>query len=473
MSKVVKEDINALNAVLTITLEKADYEAKFDTELGKYRKHANMRGFRKGKTPLSMLKKMYGKAVLADVINDLLQHELNDFLSRENLNILGQPLPSEDQEEIDFDLKNFRDYTFKFDLGLAPDFEVKGLSEDNTFGKYQVAISEEMIDEELENARKRHGQRVFPEEEIQENDLLKIAVREYEGDEIKEDGVENEFSLLVSSVDNEDLKADILSKKNGDVFRVNLFQLEKDVTDTYVRRYYLGLPEGDAREVGQEYEATIEEVSRIEPAELNEEFFQKYFGQDTDVDSEEKAREKIRESIAKYYDSQADALLFRDFQEDLMEKNQLDLPDDFLKRWLLATNENMTAADIDEHYEEFAKNLQWTLIRNKLVRENELQVEEDAIFEAFKKQISSYFGGSPVNEDLVISMADRMMTDEEQYRRMYDELLVDKLHEFIAGKVTVNPEPIEKESFEEILSEARAKAEAARQKQVAAADEEE
>ncbi len=470
MPKVVREDIDDLNAVLTITLEKEDYERRFLTELEKYRKQSNMRGFRKGKTPISVLKKMYGKAVLAEVVNDLLQRELFGYLEKENLKILGQPLPSEDQEEIEFELKNLEDYTFRFDLGLAPDFEIQGLDKENVFTKYEVDIKEELIDEEMERARKRHGERVFPETEIGEEDMIEFSVRELEGDAVKADGLTNKFSLLVSSVDNEAIKQDILSKNNGDVFRAPLVGLEKNADEDYVRRYYLGFEEESDADVSGEFELTIEEVSRIQLAELDETFFQAFFGEDTEVDSEEKAREEIRKRIARYFDQQADALLFRDIQEDVMEKNDLPLPAGFLKRWLLASNEELTEADVDKNYDAFAKNLQWTLIRNKLIREHDIQVPEDDIFESFKNRIRQYLGGAPLEEQMLIGMADRMMEDEQQYNQVKDELLTDKLHDVLIELVGIAPQAIGQDEFEQLVNEAREQADA---KSQATAEEEE
>ena len=155
MPKVVREDIDNLNATLTITIDKGDYQSKFESELGKYRKQAHMKGFRRGKTPLSVVKKMYGKAVLGEVINDMLQKELFDYLNEKKIDILGQPIPSKDQEQVDIDPKDMSNYEFKFDLGIAPDFEIKGLDKKNTFQKYVVDPKKKMIDTELENSRKR------------------------------------------------------------------------------------------------------------------------------------------------------------------------------------------------------------------------------------------------------------------------------------------------------------------------------
>ncbi|MCO6478063.1 MAG: trigger factor [Phaeodactylibacter sp.] len=455
MPKVVREDIDNLNAVLTVTLEKEDYEPKFNSELSKYRKQANMKGFRKGKTPLSVLKKMYGKSVLADVINEMLQKELYGYLTDEDISILGQPLPSESQEPVSFELKGLEDYTFKFDLGLAPEFEVEGVGPENTFEKIEVEVSEEMVDEELEAARKRHGERKFIEEDIRENDMAKLSAKELDGDEIKADGVESEFSLLVSSISDAEAKEQLLNGKKGDTFRFNLFDLEEDKDEKYVRKYFLELSDDDDREVGRHYEVTVEEVSRIEPAELNQEFFDKFFGEG-EVSSEEEAREKIRGQIEKFYNNQSEALLFRDMQEKLMEINKPELPESFLKRWMKASNENLTDEIIEKEYDNFAQNLQWSLIRSKLVKRFDIKVEREEVLETLKNRVRSYFGGvAPGMEHIIDSTAARLMEDEKQAGQAYDEVLSDKLYEALAAEVEIAPKKVSREDFEAEVAKAR------------------
>jgi len=470
MPKVVREDIDNLNAVLTVTLEKADYEAGFRSELNKYQQKAHMKGFRKGKTPFSVLKKMYGKPILADVINKVLQDELSSYLTSKDVRILGQPLPSKSQEPLNFELREMVDYTFKFDLGLAPEFDVQGVSQDNIFEKLVLEISEEMIDEELEAARKQQGERQFAEEDIQENDILKLSAKELEAGTVKEGGLASEFSIMVRSISNEAAKAQLLAGKKGDTFTLNLFELEEDKDEKYVRKYFLNLNDEDEREAGQEYEVTVTEASRIRPAELNQEFFDKFFGEGT-VSSEEEARARIRGQIEKYYNAQSEALFFRDIQDRLMEQNQLSLPEDFLKRWMKAANEQLSDEAVEKEYATFAKNLQWSLIRNKLVQQFGIRVAEAEIVEALRNQVRSYFGGvAPGMEHLIESTAARLMEDQKQVERAYEEVLSDKIYHALAGEVGLELKKVSTEEFEAVVAKARAESAAARS---GAGDEEE
>lgn len=308
MSTIVREDIDHLNAVLTLTLDKSDYEGRWLDELKKYKGKAQIKGFRKGKTPLSVIKKMYGKALLADVVNDLVQTKLSEYLKEKDLNILGYPLSSQDQEIFDFDLKNLGEYVFKFDLGMAPEFEVQGAGEEDRYSRYDVVINEDMLNDEVENARRQLGKQEEVEEDILENDIIELEVKELDGDSVKESGVTNTFSVLVNTISDESVKERLLKSKKGDSLKVNLLELEEKANDEYVRNYYLGLDKEDTTEFNAEFEATVNSVKRLVPAELDQEFFDKFFGEG-EVSSEEEMRDKIKENIKVHYDKQADALL--------------------------------------------------------------------------------------------------------------------------------------------------------------------
>ncbi|MEQ8705602.1 MAG: trigger factor [Phaeodactylibacter sp.] len=457
MPKVEHENIDNLNAVLTVTLEKSDYESKFKTELNKYRKQANMKGFRKGKTPASVLKKMYGKGVLADVINEMLQQELYDYLTNNDIKILGQPLPSADQELQDFDLKTFRDYVFKFDLGLAPDFEVEGADENTTFEKMAVDPSEEMVDEDLQAARKRSGERKAVEEEIRDNDMVKLEIVELDGETPKEDGITSEFSLLIGQNTNEDLKKTLSEKKQGDKLKVDLLNVEEGRDEDYARKYYLNMDEEDERTFNNEFEATIAEVTRIAPAEMDQEFFDQNFGEG-EVSSEEEAREKIRERITGFYNSQAEALMSRDIQEKLLELNPMEFPEGFLKRWMKSNNEEVEAEVIEKEYDHFEKNLQWSLIRNKLVERFGIEVGNEDLVEAARNRIRQYFGGQsmPGMEQIVDSTAQRILQDQKQVEQLYEEVLTDRTFDALIKNVKVAEKKVSLEVFEEAVKAAQA-----------------
>ncbi len=461
MPKVVKEEIDKLNAKLQITLEKADYETLFNKELAKYRKQAHMKGFRKGKTPMSVVKKMYGKAVLGDVINQTLQQELINFIDSEK-NLLGHPISSKDQELIEFDWKEMDDYSFHFDLGLAPEFEIQGLEDDHVFTNYKVQVTEEMIDEDLANARKRLGERFDAEEDIEENDLITLEIKELDGKKkIKEEGLTSEFSVLVKDVEDKKLQKKILGKKKGDDLPIPLVGLEKSADEDFVKKNYLRNPDLEGA-IPALFQATIQNVSRVKEAEMTEDFFKQFFGSE-DIKDEEGARAKIKEDTEAFFNKQSEALLFRELQDHLMAQNSLELPDEFLKRWLLATNEKLNEKSLSKEYPLFAENLKWTLIKNKLAKNKEVTIEEEDLRNAFRERIKGYFASSPYGSDpsIVENMVDRMMQDQKQIEQIQEEVLSDKLFDSVVPDLTKEEKEISLKEFEEIAQKARAEAMAA------------
>ncbi len=472
MPKIVREDKDNLNAVVTITLEPSDYASQFEQELQKYRKQASLKGFRKGKTPAGVIRKMYGKGLLLDIINNMLGRELYGYIDQEKLDILGQPLPSEEQPPLDFDLKNLVAYEFKFDIGLAPEFEIQGLSEDTTFHRYEVEIPDDIIQDDLNRIRERHGERREVTDPIEKQDLLKVSVKELDGDGVKEGGVESEFGIGVREITNEDAQQEILGKKLGDTLRLNVFEWFKNRDDHRIRHHLLNIDyEDDDLEVNEEFEVKIIEVKRPIPAELNQEFFDKAFGEDK-VHSENEACDAIRAGYGEFYDKQADSLLFRDFQETLLEKNLLNFPDEFLKRWLLASNEGVSEAEVAHDYPAFAKNLQWTLLKNRLAKRYDIQISQEDVEGAFRQRVAEYFGGYG-QPQMIDATVERLMQDQKQVNEIAEDILADRLHGQIAAEVTIEPKPISRDDFMKTLAEARAAAQASQTQMLDKEDEEE
>ena len=467
MPTIVREDIDNLNVQITITIDPSEYTPRLDEELSKYKKQAAIRGFRKGKTPKSFLRKMFGKQALADVINQLLQKEMVDFLTNLEEKYLGQPIGSKDQDEVEFDPKSNDPFVFKFDLGLTPDFELQGVGDDHAFTKYVVDFKEDQINQELENARKREGTQEEVESDIQDNDLLTLDVKELdESGAVKEEGLSSSFTILVSTIADEATKGELLGKDLNSIITLDLLKLEKDIDEKFVRKQYLQLPDDSEVEIPAQFEATVSKIMRVIPAEMDEAFFQKFTG-DQNITTEEGAKDKIKEDIAKFYNRQAEALLFRDFQDYLMEQNAMDLPDDFLKRWLLVSREDqqnpeVIEAEIEQEYPRFADNLRWTIVKDKITDEFGIEITEEEVNAAFKERIRGYFGaGSPYADDAMLdNMVERLKGDPQQTNQIREELLSDKLYEAIEPQMKVEESNISEEAFKEIAQKAQAEAQA-------------
>lgn len=454
MPTIVRENIDNLNAVLTVTISREDIAPKIKQELNKFRNKAELKGFRKGKTPINFIKKMYGSAIMTEVVNHTLQEELNAYLDEQKLSLLGQPLPSQDDNSIDLSINNKEDLIFKFDLGLAPDFEVAGASATDTYERYAVEIAEELINNDLESAQKRLGERVTVEDNIQEGDSITINAEELDGDALKENGWATTFTVLYNDME-EGLKKELTSSNTGDKFRFNIKTIEGEKSEEYIKKYLLQVTEGDEDVViGDHFEAKIIAVERVQAAELNQTFFDKYFGEGK-ISTEEEARNLIKEDLVKHYDIQADSLLFRDIQEALLEKNNLDFPDEFLKRWLLVSNENNTPEKIEKDYSNFSTSLTWTLVQSQLADQFKVEVSHEEILEHTIATIKSYYGAY-MDETMLRSIADNMLKgNETEYNRTAEKVMSNKVFAQLKETVGIKDKAIGSKEFDEVMKEAQ------------------
>ncbi len=454
MSNVVREDIDSLNAKLTVTVKKEAYEPKLNDELKKLKGKASLKGFRKGKTPIGFIKKMYGKPTLAEVVNKELQDALFGYIDTEKMEILGQPIATEDQELLDFDVNNLTDYTFKFDVGLVPQFEVNGVSKETVLEKFAVEVDKETIDKEMESGLKRAGQLATVEEPVVEGDSVTFNAEELDGDKLKDKGWATTFTILADRIQDEEVKKDLIGKKKGDKIRFNIYNLENQGDMNYTRKYLLNIPEGEDQIVGQMFEGEITDVKRMKDAEMGQDFFDRYFGPG-EVSSEKEARDKIEDGIKKYHDSQADALLYRDLQDLLLEKNDVQLPEAFLKRWLQISNDKLSAEQIENEFEGFATNLKRSLVQGKLVKRFDVKVSEEELVDTFKDKVRGYFGGQ-ADEHMVLNMASRLMEDRKQVEQAHQEKVSEKLFGLMKEEISIKPKSATLKEFEEAVKAAQA-----------------
>ncbi len=429
MPTVVREDIDALNAVLTVTIAKNDYEPTFKKEINKLKDRGAIKGFRKGKTPLPFLKKMYGKGLLSEIVTNLLHKELTEVIKDREAQFMGQPIPSLNQPPVNFDYDNLSEYVFKFDLGVAPDFQVKGVDINTTYDYYKVQISDEKVNERLETARKHYGEQVDSTEPIVEDDMVYFSAVELEGDAPKEDGWKTTFSVLVNRIAEGSVKEEIKSKQKGDKVRFNIFEFEEGTSREFVKKYLLNFTKADldeGTETGEMYEATIESVTRRAPAELNQEFYDKVFGPG-EIYNEEEAKARIAESLGGAQQGQADSLLYRELRQRLIELNRdaMPLPDEFIKRWVRISHEEKADPLLND-YEAFSDNMRWTLITDKLSKQYEIEVTEEDIRQMAYNRVAGYFGGYG-DPKMLEPIVNRMMEDSESFNGLASDVLADKL----------------------------------------------
>ncbi len=459
---VVRKDIDNTSAILTVAVPREIFKPKLDAELKRFRQKANIKGFRQGQAPMNLVKKLYGNNLFGETLNELLSKELYDYLKDSGLQVLGQPLPTEEQAKFNFSLDQpDPEYAVNYEVGFVPLFELQGLDGTAVFERLVVSNLDELAEEDLRYARKRMGTRTSPEEDIQENDIVKVAAREMDGDAPKEGGWETTLTILVKDIPNDALKTQLLGLKRGDTIRLNPRHIEKRDDEVAYRKYILSLDKDDDRVVGDSFEGAIEDVSRVGEAELNEEFFQGYFG-DGGVTNREEALEQIKKGIQQFYEVRSNALLMRSFQERLMAENHVPLPDTFLKRWLFVNNEGrLPQEQIEREYPAFADNLRWSLLRDKIKEQFDVEVTDDDVYESYAQRLRNYFQGQiDLPEEFMRSSVERMMKEDKNLETTKRDLETDKLFVAIRSVVTLQDTPATSQELHKILDETTKKAEA-------------
>ncbi len=442
MSNVVRTDIDALNAVLTVTIPKEEYLQKVKKEINKYSQNATMKGFRPGKTPPNLVKKIYGKEFVSDAVNEKLQETLIEYLDSEKIEMFGQPILSKDQPDWRLDLSSPKDIVFKFDIGLYPTFEIQGL--DNTFTYHEVAVDQDKVNSEFDRIRRQTGVESEVEDDIQEEDLLVADIKEVGGT------IEKELTVSMNWL-TDDMKAVFLTQKKGDSLQINIFQLEKETTAQYVRKYFLGLEDGDDREVNENFDLTIKTVKRRTFAELDEAFFTSNFGED--VTTEAEAKGQIGAVLNQDSLSKANSMLFFTIHEKVMAETNFDLPKEFLKRWIKSQNTKNTDSVLEAQFPNFIRNLRWTLIRSKLLKDNDITITEEDLAFTYINQLRGYFGGQlPFDEKMVHTLIEKALQDEKQANELFESAATNRAADVLKSKAQLAIEYKSKEEFDAIFA---------------------
>lgn len=451
MPNIVRQDINSTSAIIEVTITRDELKPKVDAELKRFRQKATIKGFRQGQVPADYVRRMYGTAIFSDAAQDLFASTIYDYLRDSGLHVLGQPLPVEDQQRYSFRLNDpEQEYTVRYEIGHVPDFELKGLDNTQVFERYAISNLEELAEGDFTYTRRRLGERISTDDIIQENDFVKIAAREQGGD------FETEISMLVRTIPDEALKADIMQRKAGDTFSFNPRQMDPLKDEKKYRKLVLNLTENDDRVVGDLFEGTITEVIRIQDAELNEPFFHENFGDD--VNSKEEALEKLKESARIYFDEQIDALLFRDIQQRLVELNDIELPEAFLIRWLTVTNEKgLSAEAVKSGYPAFAESLRWNMITDKIKEQFGIEATDEDLRKAFAARFRRYFN-SDLPEETMATVIDSFMKDKKEVEKTRENIEFDKIFSAARQLIITVDKPVSSQEFQKIMDAATKKA---------------
>lgn len=432
---ITKENIDELNAVVKVEIAAADYQDKVSEILKDYRKKADIPGFRKGQVPMGMVEKQYGKSVMIDEVNKLLQDSLNKFLTEEKIDILGNPLPKM-QDDFNWDAG---DYAFEFELGLAPVIEVD-LKAKNKINQYKIVADDKLIEDEVEKIRKQFGKLVSKPEVEEGVTLTGTFVNE-------EKEINKKSTIEFASIKGKTNQKKFLGSKVGDVLKLKSKGL---FDDDHKLMGALGLSHDDIHGLDIALTFAIEEINVTELAEMNQELFDKVFGKDV-VKTEEELKAKIKEEIEKQFQAQADQQIINDVNDYLVENTKFDLPAEFLKKWIVVSGEKpLTPEQAAEEYEKSEKGLRFQLIQDKIFKDNNLQITFDELKEYTKgfvvAQMAQYGQLNPEEKQLD-EIVQRVLTNEEEVKRLQDQLMGQKLLDFYKANVSFKVKEVNYEEF--------------------------
>lgn len=445
---ISQEKTDKLNALIKININPEDYQQRVDKAIKAQAKKAKLPGFRPGMVPAAHIKKMYGKSILVDEINNLLNDTLNNYINEQKLEVLGQPLPKVDDEKAyNWDFND--DFEFNYEIGLAPEFNVN-FSKDDKLTHYVVKADAETLESRIKNLRRSYGKMTNPDVSA-DGDVIYAELKQLSPDgSVFEEGIDKTTSVRLEQVQNDEVKASLIGLKKGDEVE---FDIQKAYNNDATRiAALLNIDEAAAADLKSNFKLTVKNVNRLEEGDLNQEFFDKLFGEGV-VTTEEEFKAKVTEEIESMMAQDSERKLDNDLFNLALEKIELELPDEFLKRWLKATNEKLSDEELEGGYADFAKNLKWTLIANKLVRDNELEIKYEDVIELAKAQIEAQFrmySPQPLTEEQLNQYAVQFLQNKENANRVFEDVKAQKVFGYLKGVVTLEDNEITYTAFSEL-----------------------
>jgi len=433
MATVTRENVGLLNDKLTVKISKEDYYPSFEKAIKDYSKKANIPGFRKGMVPPGMVKKMYGTSIFYDEVIKVVEKEIQQYLTTEKPDIFAQPLPiANDLTRLD--MNSPTDYDFPFEIGLKPEINIDLQNANLTFHKLEV--TDKMIDEEVERLQTRHGKMSDSETITSEENVLNVTFAETDAEgNVLENGISKDNSLLVKYF-TAPFREELMGKKKDDSIQLQLRTAFEEKEREWLISD-LGLDKEDPTAVEKNFKMTISKIGLVEKREMNEEFFNEAFP-GKEIKTEEDFRNVLRKELQQYWNGQSRIQLHDQIYHYLLE-TPIEFPEEFLKKWLQRGGEKeKTVEEVEQEFPVFKNQLKWTLISDKLIKENKLEVTQEELKVYMQKEIMQYFGQMKMDGDMswMDSYIDRMMKDEAQVDSSYRRLITDKLFAFVESQVT-------------------------------------
>lgn len=446
---ITRENVDELNAVLKVEVQKDDYDNRVNEVLKDYRKKANIKGFRPGNVPIGLIRKMYGSSVKLEEINKIVSEKLSSYITDEKLEILGDPLPKVD-ENLNIDIENQDDFEFSFEIGLAPEFEVK-LSARNKVPYYEIKIDKKLRGDFLDNYRRRFGN--YEEaDSITEEDMLKgdITRLSEEGQPLDETTI-SDSSLSVKVIKEDPVKKDFIGRKAGESVD---FDIRKSFPNEHEIAGLLQTEHEKVKGVEGMYRFTIRTINRFKMADVDQELFDRVYGEGN-IKTEEEFMNKLDEEIKANLGRESEYKLNLDAKNMVIDKTGFELPEEFLKKWLLRTNKDLDEEKVEKEFSDFTRDLRWQLIRNRIAKENEIKVEEeDMIKEAkeFTRMQFQQYGIFNAEDSQLENYAREILKKEEDYRKIADKVVDDKVLVKIKESIKLDTKKVSTDEFNKLFA---------------------
>lgn len=441
-------NVDKVNALIELNVKKEDYQAKVENALKTFRKKASLPGFRPGHVPMGMIKKMYGQSILADEINKMVGEELYKYIQDNKLNVLGEPLPNEEkQKEIDFD--QAEDFDFFFDLALAPEISIS-LSKKDKIAYYNIDVDKELLEKQIGSYKANYGKYEKIEEEAKDTDMIRGVISELdENGQIKEGGIKVEEGVIMPSYikDKEEQKkfsgvkaGAIVTFNPGKAYEGNEAELAS----------LLHLKKEELTSLPAEFSFEVKEITRYKEAELNQELFDKVFGKDN-VKTEQEFEDKVKAAIQEQFAPDSDYKFLVDAKELLFKKaGDVTFPAQFLKRWMLASDKNKNAQELDESFPKIEEDLKFHLIKEQIAKDNDIKLEQEDMkavaMQAAQAQFAQYgMMGLPI--EMIENYANDMLKNEENARNLFDRAMEKKITEVLKDKLSVDEKTVTLDEF--------------------------
>lgn len=447
---ISRENIDAVNAILKVDIQKADYEKTVADQLKEYRQKAAIPGFRPGKAPAGLINRKYRIPVLVEEVNKILSKNLSEYLVGEKLNILGEPLPNEVKQK-SINWESDENFEFAFDIAMAPEINVV-LDNKTEIKYYKIAVSEKMIDEQVEMAQSQLGQNL-PDDEIKEKSSVRgnFVQLDENGNETENCIKAENVLIAIDMIKDDEIKNSFIGKKKDDVV---VFDPAKAFENRHEIKHMLKIKQEEADVLNSNFSFTITEILKFEKAELDEDLFKKLYGEETDIKTTEDFRKRIKEEIEANLVYSSNHKFAIDVHDKLIGQNNLELPEAFLKRWLIAINKELTVEQIENEFDAFISDLKWQLIKDVIIKENDLKVTAEEV-QAFAIQMArsqyNQYGIFDIPDEQLESFAKMILEKQEETERIYKKLFEDKVINVVKEKITVAETEVSQEEFNELM----------------------